>query len=181
MEVEIDSKLCGKRRHSFWDDPVGNLLTYLCEPRFGANKILAIAHNAKAFDQHFILNRAIRMKWKAELITIGLNMISMEIEHIVFLDNVSFLPRALRKLPEAFGVKATKSWYPHYFNTEVNLDYVGPMPDISYYGVDDMSNGERKEFLAWYDRHNSETFDNRRTRSVPSGGRHVSKASLSRL
>jgi len=45
---------------------------------------------------------------------------------------------ALRKLPEAFGLQATKSWYPHYFNTEENLDYVGPMPDISYYGVDEM-------------------------------------------
>jgi len=48
---------------------------------------------------------------------------------LVFLDSVSFLC-ALRKLPEAFGLRATKSWYPHYFNTEGNLDYVGPSPDI---------------------------------------------------
>jgi len=31
---------------------------------------------------------------------------------------------------------------PHYFNTEENLDYVGPMPDISHYVVDEMVGGE---------------------------------------
>ena len=41
---------CGQRKHSFWDDPVGELLLYLRQPRLWANKIVAIAHNAKAFD-----------------------------------------------------------------------------------------------------------------------------------
>jgi len=36
-----------------------------------------------------------------------------------------------------------------------------PMPDISYYVVDEMSGGERKEFLVWYERHNCELFFNR--------------------
>jgi hypothetical protein len=94
----------------------------MCKPRPWASKIVAIAHNAKAFDLHFILNRAIKLKWKSELITNGLKIISMKMEHLVFLDSVSFIPCALRK--------ATKSWYPHYFNTEENLDYVRPMPDI---------------------------------------------------
>jgi hypothetical protein len=40
---------------------------------------------------------------------------------------------------------------PHYFNTEENLDYVGPMPDISHYGVDEMVGGEREELLEWYE------------------------------
>jgi hypothetical protein len=51
---------------------------------------------------------------------------------------------------------------PHYFNTEVNLDYVGPISDISYYGVDEMSGGDWKEFHAWYESQKSELFDNRR-------------------
>jgi hypothetical protein len=36
------------------------------------------------------------------------------------------------------------------------------MPDISYYGVDEMSGGERIEFLACYERQKFEPFDNRR-------------------
>jgi len=54
-----------------------------------------------------------------------------ETEDLVFLDSVSFLPCSLRKLPEIFGLMATKSLYPHYFNTEENLYYKGPIPDVS--------------------------------------------------
>jgi hypothetical protein len=50
---------------------------------------------------------------------------------------------------------------PYYFNTEENHNYVGPMPDISYYGVDEMSGGEREEFLEWYETRKSDLFDNR--------------------
>ena len=39
---------CGIRKHSFWEDPVGDLLTYLCEPKAWVRQIIAIAHNAKA-------------------------------------------------------------------------------------------------------------------------------------
>jgi hypothetical protein len=50
----------------------------------------------------------------------------------------------------------------HYFNTEENLDYVGTIPDIMYYGADDMSVSERSDFLAWYEGQKIEVFDNRR-------------------
>jgi hypothetical protein len=130
IEDGIDCERCGKRRHCFWDDPVGDLPTYLSEPRLCANEIVAIAHNGEAFDLHFILNREIMLKWKPEIITNCLKIISMKMEHLVFLDSVSFLPCALRKLPDAFGLQTIKSWYPHHFNTEENLDYVEPMPDI---------------------------------------------------
>jgi hypothetical protein len=107
---------------------------------------VAIAHNGKAFDFNLILNRAIKLKWKPELIKNCLKIIRMKMEHLVFLDSVSFLLRALRKLPEAFGLQDTKSWYSHYFNTEENLDYVGSMPDKLYYGVDEMGEGSVKNY-----------------------------------
>jgi len=56
---ERDCARCGKRRHSFFEDPVGDLLSYLCEPRPWCKKVVAIAHNTRAFDSQFILNRAI--------------------------------------------------------------------------------------------------------------------------
>ena len=59
-------------------------------------------------------------------------------------------PSAISKLPEAFGLEATKSWYPQYFITEETLDYVVPIHDISYYVVEEKSGAERKQFLAWY-------------------------------
>jgi hypothetical protein len=35
------------------------------------------------------------------------------------------------------------------------------MPDISYYGVDEMGGGEREEFLAWYETSNSQPLHNK--------------------
>jgi hypothetical protein len=55
----------------------------------------------------------------------------------------------LRKLPEAFGLRCEKSWYPHLFNSAKNATYVGPGPDVTYYAVDQMREPERREFLQW--------------------------------
>jgi len=87
----------------------------------------------------------------------------MKMEHSLFLGSVSFLPCPLGKLPESFSLTAFKSWYPHYFNTEDNLQYIGPIPDVSFYGVNQICEEERREFLAWYESKKSEsTFNNRR-------------------
>jgi len=42
----------GKRKQSFWDHPVGDMLSYLREQRLWANKVFAIAHNVKSFHLH---------------------------------------------------------------------------------------------------------------------------------
>ena len=73
-DIDEDCERCGRRKHSFWDDPIGDLLSYLCEPRLWVSKVVAIARNAKAFDSQFILNRAIQMKWKPELFLNGLKL-----------------------------------------------------------------------------------------------------------
>jgi hypothetical protein len=86
----------------------------------------------------------------------------MKLEHLTFLDSLSFIPLPLGKLPKAFGLASSKSWYPHYFNTKDNLDYVVSRPDISYYGVDQIDESERKDFLAWYEDQKSSVFDNKR-------------------
>jgi len=159
-DYEQNCVRCGKRQHSFFEDPVGDLLSYLCKTRPWCKKVVAIAHNAKAFDAQFILNRAIFLKWTSELILNGLKIVSMKIHHIQFLDSVSYMPMPLRKQPEAFGLQASNSWFPHYFNTKANLDYVGPIPDIVYYGVDEMGDSDRREFMAWYNEQKVNIFDN---------------------
>jgi len=45
-DIDEDSERCGKRKHYFWDDPIGDLHSYLCEPRPWVRKVVAIAHNA---------------------------------------------------------------------------------------------------------------------------------------
>jgi len=123
---------------------------------------VAIAQIAKAFDSQFILQRSILLKWNPQIILTGLKIISMKMQHIHFLDSISYLPRPLRKLPEAFGLSTQKTYFPHYWNTKANLDYVGPIPDIKYFGADEMSESERKDFLSWYNEQNDIVLDNRR-------------------
>jgi len=100
------------------------------EPHPWSNKIIAIPHNAKAFDIHFVLNRAILLKWTPEQIMNVLKIMYMRMEHMVFLNGVSYLLFPVCKLPEAFSVMASKSWYFHYFNTEENLNNIGSIPDV---------------------------------------------------
>ena len=85
----------------------------------------------------------------------------MRVQHIVFMDSLNFLPMALRDLPKAFGLPAQKGFYPHYFNTAANLTYVVEYPEVSYYGVDTMKSQERSDFLAWYEEHRQDVFDNK--------------------
>ena len=66
---------------------------------------------------------------------------------------------SIRKLLEAFGLSVTKSRYPHYFNTNTNLNCVGPIPDVSYFGIDEMGISERREFMTWYDDEKNRVFD----------------------
>jgi hypothetical protein len=66
-----------------------------------------------------------------------------------------------RKLPEAFGLSVSKTWFPHYSNTKANLDYVGPLPAMKYFGADEMGEGETREFMSWYDEQKGKVFDNR--------------------
>ena len=85
----------------------------------------------------------------------------MKMEHIIFVDSISFILFSLRKFPEAFGLTSTKSWYPHYFNTKENLYYFGEIPHVSSYGAVTMNGKEREECLAWYEVQRSEVFDNK--------------------
>jgi len=82
-------------------------------------------------------------KRKTELIMNELKIMCMKMKYLVFFDSVSFLPRPMRNLHEAFGMTACKAWYSHYFYTDENGNYFGPIRNVSYYGVNEMGDGER--------------------------------------
>jgi hypothetical protein len=149
-------------QHAFLDDLVGYMLSYLFEPRPWVKQIVAIAHNAKAFDLQFILDRAIFLKGLPEIIMNGQAIMCLTVEHIRFIDSISYLPFQLRKVAGAFGLLASKSCYPHYLNTKENLNYVGAIADMTYYCADQMGVAERTEFLEWYGGEKTELFDNKR-------------------
>ena len=80
---------------------------------------------------------------------------------MLFIDSVSYLPMPLVKLPETFGLSVTKSWYPHYLNKNTNMNYVGSILDVSYFGYDEMKICVRREFMTWYDDQKNKVFGNK--------------------
>jgi hypothetical protein len=54
-------------------------------------------------------------------------------------------------MPATFGsTELKKGYFPHFFNTAENQNYVGPNPAAHYYNPDDMSVANRKDFFSWY-------------------------------
>ena len=99
-DIEQDCFQCGKRIHSSWNEPVGDMLSYFCESHPWVENIIVISHNAKACDLKFILTWDILLKCQVKLIMNWMKVMFIQVEQLVFLDSVSFLPFALRKLPK---------------------------------------------------------------------------------
>jgi hypothetical protein len=87
----------------------------------------------------------------------------LEVCGLKFIDSYNFLPCALAKMPAAFGLsELKKGYFPHFFNTEQNQNYVGPYPAAHFYNPDDMSISNRKAFYTWYEQQKDKTFDFRK-------------------
>ena len=111
-----------ERGNSFWTDPVGDLISCTFKSRPWTDRIVAIAHNAKVFDLLFVLNRLVRIKLLPELLIInGQKITCLKVQNVTWLDSLNYLAIPLRKLPEALGLTAQKSWYPQLFNTTANI------------------------------------------------------------
>jgi hypothetical protein len=80
-----DCAQCGKRKHTVWKDDAVRACCGICVNR---DKVIAIAHSAKAFDLHFILKMAILLKWQPELVMNELKVMCMKVEQITFLGSV---------------------------------------------------------------------------------------------
>ena len=74
---------------------------------------------------------------------------------------------SLAKLPAALSLKDSsgslaKGRFPHFFNRKENANYIGPIPDLQYYGVESMSVKERENFMQWYEAQRDVVFDMRK-------------------
>ena len=70
--------------------------------------------------------------------------LNVPVFNIKFVDSLCFIPMSLANFPKTFGLnELSKGYFPHYFNTDGNQTYEGPLPDASYYSPDGMSPGDR--------------------------------------
>ena len=99
-----------KEEAQFLVRPDGDLMSFVLKSRPWADRIVAIAHNAKAFDLLIVLNRLVQMKLLPELpVMNGQKIVCLKVENVTWLDSLNYMPMALRKLPEPSGLSAEKS------------------------------------------------------------------------
>ena len=110
-----------------------------------------VAHNGRSYDSYFLLSYLIDNGIVPKLIFSGPKIMCMKVEHgldICVLDSLNFLPMRLAAFPKAFGLsELKKGWFPHFFNTTENQNYIGPYPAVEMYGVDQMMPNDRDSFL----------------------------------
>ena len=134
-------------------------------------KAVFVAHNGKAYDTwliHHHLNRHTN-KRPSKIILAGSKIMYMKIESIEFIDSINHFGGALEDAPNMWGLDTAmvrKGYYPYYFNTYNNRDYVGELPSKEMFGYNFKKDKWRKSFDRWYNeakennyvwRHNEET------------------------
>ena len=150
---------CGRERRIFkGEDTLEQFGAYLFAGRLKG--CICIAYNSSGYDSYFVLDFVHRKVIKPSVITTGHKILRLEAEGVTFIDSLNFFPMALSKLPEAFGLEElTKGYFPHLWNTLENQNYVGTVPDASFYGPDQMHQTKRASFYEWYDEQRDVAFD----------------------
>lgn len=107
-------------------------------------------HNFAKFD-YILINKILHSNFNVKRITSkDLNIISLNLKKLnkvgkitpslSFKDSFCMLPSSLNKLGKAFNVETTKDVFPYTFVKENNLNYVGEVPNISYYNSNVVTN-----------------------------------------
>lgn len=141
---------------------ISEFISYILEQRKKFKNIVVIAHNGQAYDHQFVLDYILqKTNLKPELIMRGSKIILMTIGNIKFLDSLNYFPMPLGKLPRAFelGGEFKKGYFPHFFNTTENENYIGALPPVEYYSPDTMKTEDRNIFLQWYNKHKNNEFN----------------------
>ncbi|KAK2834690.1 hypothetical protein Q7C36_015391 [Tachysurus vachellii] len=121
-----------------------------------------IAHNARGFDSYLLLNHLVKEGINPKIIAQGGKILCFTDTDFnqKYIDSLSFLPMKLSNLPKAMGFsEKKKGYFPHFWNTDENQNYVGPYPDPRFYGVDNMMSKDREDFFKWYATVSDKVFD----------------------
>ena len=125
--------------------------------------IYVFAHNAKGYDNHFILNDLYTRGFMGtDVIMTGNKVMKASVGNIKFLDSLLMFQQPLSALPKAFGFEkiVTKGFFPHDFHTSSNINYEGDIPESSFFGVNYMKSKQLKEFQRWHSKEAQRLKDN---------------------
>jgi len=123
---------------------------------------LFLAHNGGGYDNHFVNQFLLKNGKKPYLLPTNgsspTRLICLEFMGRKFIDSLNFIAQPLSTFGKAFGLDITKGYFPYEFNTIQNQGYRGPIPDKSFFGIENSKCGSiqdyakiKREFDEWYD------------------------------
>ncbi|XP_037915062.1 uncharacterized protein LOC119653974 [Hermetia illucens] len=124
--------------------------------------IICVAHNFQGFDGHFLISELLNRKFAINPVMNGTKIMKLTCKNVSFIDSLNFLPFPLSKFSDVFGFENhNKGYYPYFFNTKENFNYIGKYPTPKMYGYNSMKQKERQKFLEWYSSNCTKMFDNK--------------------
>lgn len=112
------------------------------------------AHNMKGYDGRMVFEYLFdKHTPPQEMVWQGSKIMQMKYGRATFMDTLLHLPASLEQLPGMFALDPAqfkKGFFPYRFNTPENQQYVGRIPDRSYFDPGHMSVKKRRAFDAWY-------------------------------
>jgi hypothetical protein len=123
------------------------------------------AHNLKGYDGQLLLEELTKIpKGPLSIVLVGKKIMKMKLGKITFLDSLNHWSIPLASVKQMWGLdesQFTKGYFPYLFNTPANQDYIGEIPDQSFFAADRMRKNERVAFDAWWNekRDNNYVYD----------------------
>lgn len=135
-----------------------------CSWLFDQEHYIAIAHNLKGYDgiflMNFIINSPFSERNQTEIINQGAKIMSLTHKNVHVIDSFCFLPMSLAAFSSTFNItEVKKGYFPHFFNTLDNQNYIGTYPEAQFYGEKYMIEEKRKTFFEWYNKVKDSVFD----------------------
>ena len=150
---KTEGSTCGKRERVFKGIGTAHRFGEWLFTRAHKN-FTCIAHNAKAYDNVFLLEYLVNQTHSAiSTIYTGTKITTITVPeyNIRLLDSLCFFPFSLRKVAQTFNLNVQKGDFPHLFNIMKYFTYdEDEYPDKKYYGFNEMSPEAQTEFLKWY-------------------------------
>ncbi|XP_072380511.1 uncharacterized protein [Diabrotica undecimpunctata] len=143
---------CGFRLNVLNENVISIFIEYVFQIRKKFKNVVVLAHNGGGFDNQFVLNYILtKTDLTPDLIMRGTKLVSMSVGNVRFLDSLNYFPMALSALPKAFGLtELKKGYFPHLFNKGENQSYLGPIPSLKFYDIDNLKKDARDKLINWH-------------------------------
>lgn len=164
-----DCDRCGKGTLVYeGENCITNFLNMILNYKANITKVCCISHNFKSFDGQLLVASLLKIPNNdINIVQNGNKILKVEVKgYISFIDSLSFLPMALSKFQETFGldIELSKGFFPFRYLSYSNWHNICKLPAKDQFGIDtnDTKNTKVISFLKWYDNQPIENYNIRK-------------------